>query len=123
MNIPEQLKQFQEEGENKLIIKDFHCSEHGYIKPTPSCPECKSLETTLAYELGRQEVYSENGANDMCEYWYQKGKKEMLEMVVKEIEGKKEKLVDTGGMVGHYIAGQKKALDSLKQKLLALNEE
>lgn len=26
----------------KLKIENFHCSEHGYIKPIPTCPECKS---------------------------------------------------------------------------------
>ncbi len=35
----------------------------------------------------------------------------ILETRAQALEGKKNKLQDTGGMTGHWIAGQKKALD------------
>ena len=32
---------------NDIKIKNFHCSEHGYIKPIvePKCPKCKEHPT------------------------------------------------------------------------------
>lgn len=94
------LKQFQEEGEKELEEKfgwlfasikvtpsrddDFEKAkilQAVYHKLSDDLKSFLSQQTTLAYELGKKEVYSDNGANDMCEYWHKKGKKEMLEMV------------------------------------------
>ena len=85
-------------------------------------------QTTLAYELGKQEVYSDNGVNDMCEYWHKKGKKEMLEMVVKDIEEivQYEENRKQGYEHPQWNRAKKDTLVNLlnlKQKLLALNEE
>ncbi len=33
------IAQFLSQPEN-LVIKDFHCSEHGFIRPEVYCPEC-----------------------------------------------------------------------------------
>jgi hypothetical protein len=36
--------------EATLNIKNFHCSEHGFIKPQPSCPKCISPQSPLSEE-------------------------------------------------------------------------
>ena len=35
-------------GNGDLKVTGFHCSEHGYIKPKPTCPKC----STSSYEQG-----------------------------------------------------------------------
>lgn len=77
------LKQFQEEGELMKYMDERYpnVERWKYEIYAKSFLVYLSKQTTLAYELGKKEVYSDNGANDMCEYWHKKGKKEMLEMV------------------------------------------
>ena len=114
------LKQFQEEGDNKfdeIFGKDGperNCDSIGRIAGCDDCYSSIKLraehkafnnqQTTLAYELG---------------------KKEMLEMVVKEIDGMKYNNEEPSGCDcgGNTKGIYDEALDSLKQKLLALNEE
>jgi len=40
-------------NEKEISVKNFHCSEHGYIKPTPACPKCKStIHSAEAFSVG-----------------------------------------------------------------------
>jgi TPP-dependent pyruvate/acetoin dehydrogenase alpha subunit len=43
-------------------------------------------EIRWAIEEERKKIYTENGANSMCDYWYKKGKEEERERIIEEIE-------------------------------------
>lgn len=62
----------------------------------------------------RAEWEKENGtALEWAADWFLSKHTEYVNKLREEIEKKRDKLEDTGGMTGHYIAGQKKALDEI----------
>lgn len=86
------LKDIQEKGEKEFYEKSDKRVEKGgftYLYENRDELNLETIkdflhqQTTLAYQAGREEVFSENGANDMCEHWYEEGKTQTLDMVLK----------------------------------------
>lgn len=78
------LKQLQKKG---IPAPDgVYCNCVG--TNVPHKINCPIIVFDKGFEAGKEEAISENGANSMCDYWYEKGKAETLAMVLKEIEEK-----------------------------------
>lgn len=52
-------KENEERSAGNLKVSNFHCSEHGYIKPEPHCPKCLSKDKQIqeAVSLREQELW------------------------------------------------------------------
>ncbi len=114
------LKQFQEEEKKGFRSIWGNITKDTQHLTTEKIEDFLSQQTTLAYELGKKEAEQEfrktlNSGRKM----YELGKKEMLEMVIDELESNPNKDGSVSPSIQHWI--ERKQMQF--RKLLALNEE
>lgn len=75
-----------EKEENKTVIMDFLCSEHGYIKPEPKCPKCDVVKSDSYIKCQQdliEELEREIRASTCCNCWECGDLETILEIIKK----------------------------------------